>query len=70
MFGCQRLVVGLGVQKMVRVGKMPMKIKAEINYSAIRPDSFGQEHNIRFYLVPLVLNLVKVMQGTFEPSKM
>ena len=49
---------------------MPMKIKAEINYSAIRPDSFGQEHNIRFYLVPVVLNLVKVMEGTFEPSKM
>lgn len=49
---------------------MPMKIKVEINYSAIRPNSFGQEHNIRFYLVPVVLNLVKVMQGTFEPSKM
>lgn len=48
---------------------MPMKIKAEINYSAIPPDSLGQEHNIRFYLVPVDLNLVKVMQGTFEPPK-
>ena len=52
--------VGIGVNKTLLVGgKLPMRIGFEVHYAAIRPDDFGQRFTFRFYLVPVVPNLVK-----------
>jgi hypothetical protein len=48
------LPVGLGIQKIVRTGKMSMKIKAEINYSIVRPDSYGPEWTFRLQFNPVI----------------
>ena len=40
--------VGLGVTKTVRIGKVPVKLRFEPQYSIVRPDDFSAEWNIRF----------------------
>ena len=63
--------VGIGFNKTTVIGgKLPIRFGLEYHYSAVRPDDFGQEHNIRFYIVPVVPNPVKVMQGTFVPPNL
>ena len=46
--------VGLGVTKTVRVGKLPMKLRAEVHYSVVRPDSYGEVWNIRLQITPVI----------------
>jgi len=48
------LPVGLGVTKTVRIGKMPAKLRAEIHYSVIRPDSYGEVWNFRLQFTPVI----------------
>jgi len=46
--------IGLGVTKTVRFGKTPVKLRAEVHYSVIRPDSYGEVWNIRFQITPVI----------------
>jgi hypothetical protein len=46
--------IGLGVTKTVRVGKVPTKLRAEVHYSVIRPDSYGEAWNIRLQITPVI----------------
>jgi len=46
--------VGLGVTKMVRFGKMPFKFIAELNYSVVRPDTYGTEWKFLFRVAPVI----------------
>jgi len=46
--------VGLGVTKTVRVGKTPVKLRAEAHYSIVRPDDYGEVWNIRFQITPVI----------------
>ena len=46
--------IGLGVTKTVRVGKLPMKLRAEVHYSIIRPESYGKAWNIRLQITPVI----------------
>jgi hypothetical protein len=46
--------IGLGVTKTVRVGKLPMKLRAEVHYSIVRPDSYGEVWNIRLQITPVI----------------
>jgi hypothetical protein len=46
--------IGLGVTKTVRVGKLPMKLRAEVHYSVVRPDSYGDAWNIRLQVTPVI----------------
>jgi len=46
--------IGLGVTKTVRVGKLPMKLRAEVHYSVIRPDSYGEVWNFRLQVTPVI----------------
>jgi len=54
--GDDRLTVpiGLGVTKTVRFGKTPVKLRAEVHYSVIRPDSYGEVWNIRLQITPVI----------------
>lgn len=46
--------VGLGLTKMVRFGKMPVKFLAEVNYSVVRPDTYGTEWKFIFRIAPVI----------------
>ena len=46
--------IGLGVTKTVRVGKLPMKLRAEVHYSGVQPDSYGDAWNIRRQVTPVI----------------
>ncbi len=54
--GDDRLTVpiGLGVTKTVRWGKMPIKLRTEVHYSIVRPETFGEVWNIRFQITPVI----------------
>ena len=46
--------IGLGVTKTVRWGQTPIKLRTEVHYSIIRPETFGEAWNIRFQVTPVV----------------
>ena len=46
--------IGLGVTKTVRMGKLPVKLRAEVHYSIIRPEDFGEAWNFRFQITPVI----------------
>jgi hypothetical protein len=46
--------IGLGVTKTVRIGKVPTKLRAEVHYSVVRPDSYGEVWNIRLQITPVI----------------
>ncbi len=51
--------VGLGVRKTVRLGKLPVRIMFEVDYSAIHPDDIGSRWNFRLSFTPVIPNLLK-----------
>lgn len=53
------LPIGFGITKTIRVGRVPMKIRFEPQYSVVRPDVFGTEWNFRFQLTPVIKNPLK-----------
>ena len=48
------LPVGLGIGKTIKVGKMPLKIIAEIEYAVVRPDDLGQTWNFVLQITPVI----------------
>ena len=48
------LPVGLGMDTLVKVGPLPVKIGVEAYYHAIRDDDFGPKYQLRFLIVPVV----------------
>ncbi len=51
------LPVGLGVAKLVMLGKLPVKIGAEADYSVIRPRDAGTEWTFKLTLTPIIPKL-------------
>jgi len=45
---------GFGVVKMVRAGKMPVKLKAEVHYNVVRPSYFATAWTFRFQVTPVI----------------
>ncbi len=50
--------IGLGINKVLRLGKLPVKISVAGQYMPIHPDAFGQEWNIQVSLTPVIPKLV------------
>ncbi len=48
------LPVGLGITKTMRIGKTPVKMRIEPQYSVIRPDDYGAEWNLRIQFAPVI----------------
>lgn len=46
--------VGIGVTKTVRFGDLPVKLRAEVHYSIVRPETFGESWNFRFQITPVI----------------
>jgi len=46
--------IGLGITKTVRMGRFPVKMRFEPQYSIIRPDDLGTEWNFRLQFAPVI----------------
>jgi len=53
------LPVGLGLTKTTRWGKTPVKLRAEIHYSIIKPEDYGTEWNFRLQITPVINSPMK-----------
>jgi hypothetical protein len=51
--------VGLGVQKVVKLGELPIKFTLEAQAMVIHPDDFGPRWNLRFAITPVIPALIK-----------
>jgi hypothetical protein len=51
--------VGFGIGKVVKIGSLPIKFTAEVDYMAIHPDDFGQHWGFRFQIIPVFPALFK-----------
>ena len=50
------LPIGLGVTKTIRIGRTPLKLRFEPQYSIVRPDEFGTVWNFRLQITPVIPN--------------
>ena len=50
------LPIGLGITKTTRWGKTPVKLRAEIHYSIVRPEDYGTTWNFRLQVTPVIKN--------------
>lgn len=51
--------LGLGISKVVRFGRLPLKISLSVQYMPIHPDAFGQHWNIQWMITPVIPKLIK-----------
>lgn len=51
--------VGLGIGKVVKLGRMPVKLGLAAQYMVHHPDNFGQIWNIQLAVVPVLPKLIK-----------
>jgi len=50
--------VGLGIGKLVRIGRLPVKFSSEADYMVVHPDDFGQHWGVRFQAIPVLPALI------------
>jgi hypothetical protein len=48
--------VGIGYTRMVRFGMLPVQLGVELQKYAVRPDTLGEDWNLRFTIVPIIPN--------------
>jgi hypothetical protein len=51
--------VGLGVGKLLHIGKLPVKVVGELDYAVVRPEDIGQRWLLRLVVTPVLPELVK-----------
>ena len=51
--------MGVAVGKVLKLGRLPIKVQLAGQYMPIRPDNGGQEWNIQFQLTPVIPKLIK-----------
>jgi hypothetical protein len=51
--------VGLAVNKVVKFGRLPVKLGLAVQYMPIRPDDFGQMWNLQLTVTPVIPKLIK-----------
>jgi hypothetical protein len=53
------LPVGLGLGKVVKFGRLPVKLQLAVQYMPIHPRISGQEWNVQVQITPVIPKLVK-----------
>lgn len=51
--------LGVGISKVVKFGKLPVKVSVAGQYMPIHPDDFGQKWNVQVQIVPVIPKLIK-----------
>jgi hypothetical protein len=46
--------IGLGYSNVVKMGKLPVRFAAELQYSVISPDDIGSRWNLKFMFIPVL----------------
>ncbi|MBW1789333.1 MAG: hypothetical protein JRK53_22405 [Deltaproteobacteria bacterium] len=47
--------IGLGINKTINIGKLPVRLGFEAHYSIVKPDDVvGAQWDLRFYVIPAV----------------
>jgi hypothetical protein len=58
--------LGIGVNKTVRIGRLPVRFAVELHKTVVQPDAYGMDWNLRFVVIPVIPNLVKMAEGTLH----
>jgi hypothetical protein len=51
--------IGIGIQKVVRLGKAPVRLTGEVHYYVKHSDGFGPRWNFRFAVTPVIPALIQ-----------
>jgi hypothetical protein len=51
--------VGIGAGKIVKFGKLPVKINLAVQYMVVHPDEFGQKWNFQLIVTPVIPKLIR-----------
>jgi hypothetical protein len=51
--------IGVGVAKVVKFGRLPVRIAVAGQWMPIHPDNFGQKYNIQVLFAPVIPKLIK-----------
>ena len=51
--------IGVGVGKVVKFGRLPVKIQLAGQYMVTQPDPVGQRWNVQIQLTPVMPKLIK-----------
>jgi hypothetical protein len=51
--------IGLGLAKVVKFGRLPVKIQLAVQYMPVHPREFGQEWNVQVSITPVIPKLIK-----------
>jgi hypothetical protein len=55
--------LGIGINKTLLMGRLPVRISLEVHKTIVAPDAFGQDWNFRLVFIPIIPNLVKLHEG-------
>ena len=53
------LPIGPTLSKVIRLGRLPVKLQLAGQYMPIRPDEFGQKVNLQITMTPVIPRLVE-----------
>jgi hypothetical protein len=51
--------IGIGVNKVAKLGKLPVKFGLGVQWMAVQPDRFGQKWNVQLIVTPVLPKLIK-----------
>src|SRR5262245_40559254 len=51
--------IGLGIGKVVKLGRLPIKLQLSLQYMPVRPRNTGQEWNVQVEITPVIPKLIK-----------
>jgi hypothetical protein len=51
--------IGIGVSKVHKIGKLPVKFGLGVQWMAVQPDRFGQKWNVQLIVAPVLPKLIK-----------
>ena len=51
--------VGLGLAKVMKLGRLPVKVSLAVQYMPVHPRISGQEWNVQVFIIPVIPKLIK-----------
>lgn len=60
--------IGLGVNKVQKLGKVPVKFSLALQWMAVQPDLYGQKWNLQLAITPVIPKLIR--GNLIDPSQM
>jgi hypothetical protein len=58
--------LGIGINKTVMIGRLPVRFVLEYHKTIIQPDNYGEDWGVRFVVIPVIPNLIEMAQGKLK----